>query len=116
METYDYVVVGGGSAGCTVASRMARAGRSVLVIEAGPNDANPFVSMPGGFVKLFSTERVQFYLAEPQAAAGGRVVAVPQGRTLGGGSSVNAMIYVRGGSADYDEWRDMGCPGWSWSE
>ena len=116
METYDYVVVGGGSAGCTVASRMAQAGRSVLLIEAGPNDDNSFVRMPGGFVKLFGTERVQFYLAEPQAAAGGRVVAVPQGRTLGGGSSVNAMIYVRGGSADYDEWRDMGCTGWSWSE
>ena len=116
METYDYVVVGGGSAGCTVASRMAQAGRSVLLIEAGPDDDNSFVRMPGGFVKLFGTERVQFYLAEPQAAAGGRVVAVPQGRTLGGGSSVNAMIYIRGGSADYDEWRDMGCTGWSWSE
>jgi choline dehydrogenase-like flavoprotein len=87
-----------------------------LLIEGGPNDDNLFVRMPGGFVKLFGTERVQFYLAEPQVAAGGRVVAVPQGRTLGGGSSVNAMICVRGGSADYDEWRDMGCTGWSWSE
>jgi choline dehydrogenase-like flavoprotein len=116
METHDYIVVGGGSAGCTVASRLAQGGRSVLVIEAGPTDDNPFVRMPGGFVKLFGTERVQFYLSEPQASAGGRVVAVPQGRTLGGGSSVNAMIYIRGGSADYDEWRDMGCMGWSWSE
>jgi len=116
METYDYVVVGGGSAGCTVASRLAQAGRSVLLIEAGPDDANPFVRMPGGFVKLFGTERVQFYLAEPQAAAGGRVVAVPQGRTLGGGSSVNAMIYIRGTAADYNEWRDMGCVGWDWGE
>jgi choline dehydrogenase-like flavoprotein len=113
METYDYVVVGGGTAGCTVASRLAQAGKSVVLIEAGPDDANPFVRMPGGFVKLFGTERVQFYLAEPQAAAGGRVVAVPQGRTLGGGSSVNAMIYIRGAPADYDEWRDMGCAGWS---
>lgn len=88
----------------------------MLLIEAGPTDDNPFVRMPGGFVRLFGTERVQFFLSEPQPSAGGRVVAVPQGRTLGGGSSVNAMIYLRGGSADYDEWRDMGCVGWSWSE
>jgi choline dehydrogenase len=80
METYDYIVVGGGSAGCTVASRMVQAGRSVLLIEAGPSDVNPLVRMPGGFVKLFGTGRVQFYSAEPQAGAGGRVVAVPQGR------------------------------------
>ena len=116
MDSYDYIVVGGGSAGCTVTHRLIKAGKSVLMLEAGPNDDNPFVRMPGGFVRLFTTERVQFYLAEPQAAANGRVVAVPQGRTLGGGSSVNAMIYIRGGAKDYDEWRDMGCAGWGWDE
>jgi choline dehydrogenase-like flavoprotein len=116
MDSYDFIVVGGGSAGCTVTNRLVSAGKSVLMIEAGPDDDNPFVRMPGGFVKLFGTERVQFYLAEPQAAAAGRVVAVPQGRTLGGGSSVNAMIYVRGGARDYDEWREMGNPGWGWDD
>ena len=116
MNVHDYIVVGGGSAGCTVTHRLVKAGKSVLMIEAGPNDDNQFVHMPGGFVRLFSTERVQFYLSEPQAAAGGRPIAVPQGRTLGGGSSVNAMIYIRGAAADYDEWRDMGNPGWGWDD
>ena len=116
METYDYIVVGGGSAGCTVTHRLVKAGKSVLMIEAGPTDDNPFVRMPGGFIKLFGTERIQFYMAEPQVSAAGRVLAVPQGRTLGGGSSVNAMIYIRGTGRDYDEWRDMGNPGWGWDE
>jgi len=116
MDVYDYIVVGGGSAGCTVTYRLVKAGKSVLMIEAGPNDDNQFVRMPGGFVRLFATERVQFYMSEPQATAGGRPIAVPQGRTLGGGSSVNAMIYIRGGAKDYDEWRDMGCPGWGWDD
>ncbi len=113
MNVYDYIVVGGGSAGCTVTHRLIKAGKSVLMLEAGPDDNSQFVRMPGGFVRLFSTERVQFYLSEPQSAAGGRPIAVPQGRTLGGGSSVNAMIYIRGTSYDYDEWRDMGCAGWA---
>ncbi len=116
MDVFDYIVVGGGSAGCTVTHRLVKAGKSVLMIEAGPNDDNQFVHMPGGFVRLFATERVQFYLSEPQAAADGRPIAVPQGRTLGGGSSVNAMIYIRGAAADYDEWRDMGNPGWGWDD
>jgi choline dehydrogenase len=116
METYDYIVVGGGSAGCTVTHRLVKAGKSVLMIEAGPSDDDPFVRMPGGFIRLFGTERIFVYLTEPQGDAGGRVIGVPQGRTLGGGSSVNAMIYVRGQPQDYDEWRDMGNPGWGWSE
>ena len=116
MNVHDYIVVGGGSAGCTVTHRLIKAGKSVLMLEAGPDDNNQFVRMPGGFVRLFSTERVQFYLSEPQSAAGGRPIAVPQGRTLGGGSSVNAMIYIRDTSHDYDEWRDMGCAGWGWDE
>jgi len=116
MDVFDYIVVGGGSAGCTVTHRLVKAGKSVLMIEAGPDDDNQFVRIPGGFVRLFATERVQFYLSEPQAAAGDRPVAVPQGRTLGGGSSVNAMIYIRGAPMDYDEWRDMGCSGWGWDD
>jgi choline dehydrogenase-like flavoprotein len=116
MNVYDYIVVGGGSAGCTVTHRLVKAGKSILMIEAGPDDDNQFVRIPGGFVRLFTTERVQFYMSEPQASVGGRPVAVPQGRTLGGGSSVNAMIYIRGTPKDYDEWRDMGNPGWGWDD
>jgi choline dehydrogenase len=116
MDVYDYIVVGGGSAGCTVTYRLVKAGKSVLLIEAGPSDNNQFVHMPGGFVRLFATERVQVYQSEPQTAVGGRPIHVPQARTLGGGSSVNAMIYIRGGAEDYDEWRDMGNPGWGWDD
>jgi len=116
MDVFDYIVVGGGSAGCTVTHRLVKAGKSVLLIEAGPSDNNQFVHMPGGFVRLFSTERVQVYQSEPQTAAGGRAISVPQGRTLGGGSSVNAMIYIRGSAEDYDEWRDMGNPNWGWDD
>jgi choline dehydrogenase len=71
MEVYDYIVVGGGSAGCTITYRLVKAGKRVLMLEAGPDDDNQFVHIPGGFVRLFSTERVQFYLSEPQGAAGG---------------------------------------------
>jgi choline dehydrogenase len=94
---------------------MAQAGRSVLLIEAGPDDANAFVRMPAASSNS-SAPSVCNSISPSLRPAPGRVVAVPQGGTLGGGSSVNAMIYIRGGSADYDEWRDMGCAGWSWSD
>jgi choline dehydrogenase-like flavoprotein len=70
MNVYDYMVVGGGSAGCTVTYRLIQAGNCVLVLETGPDDNNQFVRIPRGFVRLFSTERLQFYLSEPQSAAG----------------------------------------------
>ncbi|GAB7541074.1 GMC family oxidoreductase [Cupriavidus sp. 8B] len=113
-EAFDYVVVGGGSAGCVVTYRLAAAGYSVLLLEAGPADDSRFVRMPATFVRVIGTERTWLYETEPQAAAAGRTMHVPQGRTLGGGSSVNAMIYIRGTAADYDDWRDAGCDGWGW--
>jgi choline dehydrogenase-like flavoprotein len=116
METYDYIVVGGGSAGCTVTHRLVKAGKSVLLLEAGPKDDSRFVEMPATFVKVIGTERTWIYESVPQAAAAGRTMYVPQGRTLGGGSSVNAMVYIRGAAADYDGWRDAGCNGWGWDE
>ena len=115
-EVFDYIVVGGGSAGCTLTYRLVKAGKSVLLLEAGPSDDNPFVRMPGAFIRVIGTERTWFYEAEPQSAADGRKMIVPQGRTLGGGSSVNAMIYIRGIPRDYDDWRDQGCPGWGWDD
>jgi len=115
-ETFDHVVVGGGSAGCVVAARLALAGRSVLLLEAGPSDDSWFVRMPATFVRVIGTERTWMYRTEPQPHAAGRTLHVPQGRTLGGGSSVNAMVYVRGTATDYDGWRDAGCAGWGWSD
>ncbi len=115
-ETFDHVVVGGGSAGCVIAARLALAGRSVLLLEAGPPDDSWFVRMPATFVRVIGTERTWMYRTEPQPHAAGRTLHVPQGRTLGGGSSVNAMVYIRGTAADYDGWRDAGCAGWAWSD
>ncbi len=116
QQTFDYVVVGAGSAGCVLAHRLVLAGRSVCLLEAGPKDDSPFVHMPATFVKVIGTERTWLYASEPQAHAAGRVMHVPQGRTLGGGSSVNAMVYTRGTPADYDDWAAQGAPGWCWSD
>lgn len=115
-ETFDHIVIGGGSGGCAVAGRLAAAGRRVLLLEAGADDDTPFIHIPGAFIKLFTSERVALYRMTPQPGAGGRVLHVPQANTLGGGSSVNAMIYVRGTPQDFDGWRDLGCPGWGWDE
>ncbi len=116
MESHDFIVIGGGSAGCVVASRLALAGRSVLLLEAGPPDDSLFIRMPATFVRVIGTERTWMYRTEPQPHAAGRTLHVPQGRTLGGGSSVNAMVYMRGEPADYDGWRDAGCAGWGWED
>lgn len=113
-EGYDYVVVGGGSSGCLVTARLAEAGARVLLLEAGPDDRNALIRMPAGYVKLLGVERYMwFYKSVPQAHLGGRTPIVPQGRVLGGGSSVNAMVYIRGQAADYDRWaEETGEAGW----
>ena len=115
-STFDYVVVGGGSAGCVVTQRLVQAGKTVLMLEAGPKDDSLYVRMPATFVRVIGTERTWMYESEPQPAAAGRRMTVPQGRTLGGGSSVNAMVYTRGTPADYDDWAAQGAPGWGWSD
>lgn len=116
QQGYDYVVVGGGSAGCVITHRLVRAGHSVLMLESGPDDQSMFVQMPATFVRVIGTERSWIYQTEPQAAAAGRKMAVPQGRMLGGGSSLNAMVYMRGAREDYDGWVRQGCAGWGWNE
>ena len=116
QQVFDVVVVGAGSAGCVLAHRLVRAGRRVLLLEAGPPDDDRFIHMPATFVRVIGTERTWAYESEPQPAAAGRKMFVPQGRTLGGGSSVNAMVYVRGTPADYDGWEAQGCEGWGWRD
>lgn len=116
METYDYIVVGGGSAGCTVTSRLVEAGKSVLLLESGPRDNHPYIHIPATFVRVHGTARTWMYKSAPEPQLRGREVFVPQGRTLGGSSSVNAMIYIRGQAEDYDDWRRAGCTGWGFAD
>jgi choline dehydrogenase len=116
---YDYVIVGGGSAGCVVAARLAEdPGTRVLLLEAGPDPAGvPEVNMPAGYPRLFRSRYDWNYVTLPQERADGRPVYWPRGKMLGGSSALNAMIYIRGNRADYDTWRDeYGCAGWGYKE
>ena len=113
----DYVVVGAGSAGCTVAARLSETGASVILLEAGPSDWHPMIHIPAGMRSLIRNPRVNWnYTTEPEAGTGERRMEWPRGRTLGGSSSINGMLYVRGAPADFDGWAQMGCRGWSWDD
>jgi choline dehydrogenase len=113
---HDYVVIGGGSAGCALTGRLVEAGASVLLIEAGPRDTHPLIHIPAGFTRLLSSPLLSRHQTQPQDTMDGRPRILPQGRVLGGGSSVNALIYIRGQQEDYDDWADAGCDGWSFRE
>ncbi|HTR87624.1 MAG TPA: GMC family oxidoreductase N-terminal domain-containing protein [Reyranella sp.] len=113
----DYVVVGAGSAGCTVASRLSETGASVILLEAGPTDWYPWIHIPAAMRKLLRNPLVNWnYTTEPEASSGERRIDWPRGRTLGGTSSINGMLYVRGAPADFDGWAQMGCRGWSYDD
>lgn len=114
MQTYDFVIVGAGSSGSVLADRLSASGRfSVLVIEAGGSDNRFYVQMPLGYGKTFYDPKVNWmYAAEPDPGLGGRIDMWPRGKVLGGSSSINAMVYVRGAREDFDDWRDAGNPGW----
>ncbi|MGA3398825.1 MAG: GMC family oxidoreductase N-terminal domain-containing protein [Acetobacteraceae bacterium] len=115
-DTYDYIVTGAGSAGCVLAARLSESGRHrVLLLEAGGKDSNPWIHIPLGYARTFCNPRVNWMFdSEPEPNLNDRVMYQPRGKVLGGTSSINGMIYMRGNHADYDEWRQRGCEGWDW--
>lgn len=117
MSSYDYVIVGAGSAGCALAARLTEdRDKRVLLIEAGANDRSPKIKIPAAFAQQFQTKLDWNYHTDPEPGCEGRQLYVPRGKSLGGSSSMNAMLYVRGCAADYDGWAAAGCEGWSWEE
>jgi choline dehydrogenase len=114
---YNFIVAGGGSAGCTIASRLSEdPACRVLLLEAGPRDWNPYIHMPVGFYKTTKGSLTWGFELAPQAHQNGITPLYPQGRVLGGSSSINAQVYIRGSAADYDGWSNSGCAGWSYRD
>ena len=116
-DTFDYIVVGGGTAGSIMVNRLSADGASVCLLEAGPKDRHPFIHIPAGYIKnIYSPKMTWNFKSKPELATANRSFPLPQGRVLGGSSSINGLNYVRGQSADYDNWAQMGNTGWSYGD
>jgi choline dehydrogenase len=117
-ESFDYIVVGAGSAGCVLANRLTASGRHrVLLLEAGGRDRNVWIHIPLGYGKLFNDARVNWlYSTEPEPDMGNRRLIQPRGKVLGGSSSINGLLYIRGQRQDFDHWRQLGNTGWSFED
>ena len=115
---YDYVIVGAGSAGCVLANRLSEDPKvSVLLLEAGPKDRNPMIHLPAGFASTLKDPKVNWlYETEPEPGANNRAIVWPRGKVLGGSSSINGLLYVRGQTQDYDRWAQLGNKGWAWDD
>lgn len=118
METFDYIIVGAGSAGCLLADRLTRDGaHTVCLLEAGPADWHPMIHVPSGFMKLLDNKSVNWrYATEPTEWTGGRAIPVPRGKTLGGSSSINGNIFSRGNREDFNGWAQRGNKGWGYAD
>ncbi len=117
-EAFDFIIVGAGSAGCVLANRLTASGRHrVMLLEAGPSNLHPWLHIPLGFGRLFNDSRYNWcYATEPQAECHNREVIAPRGKVLGGSSSINGLIYIRGQAADFNYWRQLGNAGWSFDD
>jgi choline dehydrogenase len=117
-ESFDYIIVGAGSAGCVLANRLTACGRHrVLLLEAGGNDRNIWIHIPLGYGKLFSNAKVNWlYASEPEPDLNNRAIIQPRGKVLGGSSSINGLLYIRGQPQDFDHWRQLGNAGWSFED
>ncbi len=116
-EYFDYVIVGSGAAGAILANRLSEDGSTVCLLEAGPPDHTPFLHIPAGFIKVvFNSKYAWQFSSEPTENTHGRRIPIPQGRTLGGSTSINGLVYNRGQRSDYDAWANRGNPGWAYSD
>src|ERR1700755_1758695 len=113
---YDFIITGAGSAGCVLAARLSESGRyKVLLLEAGGPDTNWWIHVPMGYAKTFAHPVLNWrFESEPEKELNGRTMYQPRGKVLGGTSSINGMVYMRGTATDYDGWRQRGCEGWDW--
>ncbi len=118
VDNFDYIIVGAGSAGCVLANRLSVNGKySVCLLEAGPPDWNPLIHIPAGFMKTLTNPSVNWlFKAEPSWGTNGRIIDIPRGKTLGGSSSINGMVFNRGQNMDFDVWAQKGNKGWSYSD